>query len=460
MRALTRRSLLLAGAGLGAGTVLGCAPAPPVEDDPTPAGPPTLNEPPLPRLTVRRLWSAPERLAITDIRSCTLVAGVLVATCDADDRDLSDTLAIDLVSGRVRWSARQARKAVEKATGGASLFDTSTVVAGSGAAAVVLGTTYLSPCPAGKKELCHVSETSRTAAMGVVALALEDGSVVWTSTVAPSVPRDDLDGADEDSAVVTAADATSVVVAVGSSLVINGSYVTTADRRCRTVVLEASTGRRRWVVEDLLPLTVVDDVVLTQLPSGPGPLVGFTEIVALDLATGRRRWSSRDRLEPAILRASTLGLAVLRTTRPGGLAGDQHLVDPRTGEPVGAPLPTSAGEVLLGTGADGATVAAWTETGQRGPVDSLTTADPEPRRSARSPFENTSLIGGRIHHGYVWCSELAQRGVCAVDRSGNRCSDPLSSFLVGAVDDDHLVVLHRGNRDGLDRKGFTAYALS
>ncbi len=132
---------------------------------------------------------------------------------------------------------------------------------------------------------------------------------------------------------------------------------------------------------------------------------------------------------------------------------------PATGRSLTDPLPGGVAAVLLGASATGQPMAAWTVSGQRGPVHTLTLPEREPVVSVRSPNENTSLIGGRIHRGYLWCGGLGEGSTTAIDRSGHDCSDTVPSFLVGAVDDRHLVMLHRGNPQGTDREGFSVYAI-
>ena len=461
MRALTRRSFLAVGAGLCGAALSGCSLRSGSAPEPTPAvpGPPLADDPPLPRLTLRKLWSSPERTGLTDILDSTLVDGVLLAEGRTPNGSSAGLQAIELSSGTVRWSAETVADAVEKATKGARLFEAGTTIAGAGSSAVVFGSTYRSPCPQGKEGLCHSSETSTTAERGVVALSAADGAVRWFTVVSPSVRREagiDLDG---DSVVVVAADGSSAIVAVGSGRVIRGQYTADENDRCRTVVLEASTGRQRWAVDDLLPLAVADDVVIALEPTGAlGNLRDpYVPVVALDLRTGRRRWSSTDSLGKVRWQAARSGILAVAT--PDGVTQRQHLLDPATGRTLTDTLPGGAGAVLLGESATGQPMAAWTVADQRGPVYTLTLPDRGPVMSARSPNENTGLIGGRIHRGYLWCGELGEGSVTAIDRSGHDCSDTVPSFLVGAVDDRHLVMLHRGKPRGTDRAGFTVYAI-
>lgn len=459
MSGLSRRALLTGAAGMLGAAAVGCSlPASRPADQPSPSGPPAVNEPPLPQITPRRLWSAPQLTGLTDLSSCTLQQGVLVVDGQIDGAS-AGLQVIDVTTGAVRWTADTVADEVRRRTDGTTLSSGDPVVAGTGAAAVALATTYGSPCPPGKKELCHSSETLTTSSRGVVALALTDGSVRWHQVVAPPVPRAQMTSDDEDTAAVVVADERSVVVAVGSGLVIRGSYAADPENRCRTVVLEAASGKPRWMVPDLLPLAIADDVVITLEPTGrSGQLRGAGPVVALDLQTGARRWSSADTL--GAVRCQAVGPGIVVLASPVGRIERMHLLDPGSGRELTATLPRGAGPVLVGTSSTGEPMAAWTVDEERGPLFTLTLPDREPVVSGSSPFEKTSLIGGRIQSGYVWCSDLGQRGVSAVDRSGHRCSDPLTSFLVGAVDDDHLVLLHRGNRDGLDRTGFSVYAVS
>jgi outer membrane protein assembly factor BamB len=459
MTGLSRRALLTGAVGMVGTAAVGCSlPSSRPPDSPSPSGPPAVNEPSLPTVTPRRLWAAPQRTGLTDLTSCTLQQGLLVVDGQVDGSS-AGLQVIDATTGRVRWTADTVADEVMRRTDGASLSSGDAVVAGAGAAAVVLATTYGSPCPPGKKDLCRSSETLTTSSRGVVALGLTDGSVRWHQVVAPPIPRSRLTSDGEDSAAVVAADGRSVVVAVGSGLVIRGNYAADAENRCRTAVLEAASGKPRWTVPDLLPLAIADDVVITLEPTGrSGQLRGAGPVVALDLQTGARRWSSDDTLGAVSCRAVGSGIVVL--VSPVGQIERMHLLDPGSGREHTATLPRGAGPVLVGTSATGEPMAAWTVDGERGPLYTLTLPERDPVVSGTAPFEKTSLIGGRIHRGYVWCSELGQRGVSAVDRSGHRCSDPLSSFLVEAVDDDHLVLLHRGNRDGVDRTGFSIYAVS
>ena len=452
--------MLLTAAGLGAAALTGCAlgsdPAP--EPTPTISGPPVADDPPLPRLTLRKLWSAPQRTRLTDILDATLVDGILFAEGLKPNGSSAGLQAIEVSSGRVLWSEATVADAVEKATKGSRLFEAGTTVAGSGSAATVFTITYRSPCLNGSGS-CGSSDPETTAERGVVALAAADGAVRWSQLVSPAVPWERGVDADGDSAVVVAADDSSVVIAVGSGLVIRGQYTADEEKRCRTVVLEASTGRPRWSVDDLLPLAIAGDVVIALEPTGRlGNLRDpYVPVVALDLQTGRRRWSSADSLGKVRWQSARTGILAVAT--PDGGNQRQHLLDPATGRSLTDPRPGGVAAVLLGASATGQPMAAWTVSGQRGPVHTLTLPEREPVASVRPPNENTSLIGGRIHRGYLWCGGLGEGSTTAIDRSGHDCSDTVPSFLVGAVDDRHLVMLHRGNPQGTDREGFSVYAI-
>lgn len=452
--------MLLTAAGLGAAALTGCAlgsePAP--EPTPTISGPPVADDPPLPRLTLRKLWSAPQRTGLNDILDATLVDGILFAEGLVPNGSSAGLQAIEVSSGRVVWSEATVADAVERATKGARLFDAGTTVAGSGSAATVFAITYRAPCLKGTGS-CGSTDPEKTAERGVVALAAADGAVRWSQPVSPTVPWEPGDDPDGDSAVVVATDDSSVVIAVGSGLVIRGQYTADEKNRCRTVVLEASTGRPRWSVDELLPLAVVGDVVIALEPTGrSGNLRDpYVPVVALDLRTGRRRWSSTDSLGKVRWQSARSGILVVAVS--DGAGQRQHLLDPASGRPLSDPLPAGAGAVLLGDSATGQPMAAWTVSDRRGPVYTLTLPDREPVLSARSPHENSSLIGGRIHRGYLWCGGLGEGSTTAIDRSGRDCSDTVPSFLVGAVDDRHLVMLHRGRPRGEDREGFTVYAI-
>ena len=448
--------------GLALGSLTGCSDSRPDSSPPSPSGPPVVDEPALRRLSVRRLWSAPDRTMISDIRSSTLYDGVLYAVAESADAKARGLQAIDLAAGTVRWSSQDIDDdEVRAAAKGARLFEATSIVAGTGRTAVVLGTTYRLPCADGSENACQDEETSTTAEMSVVGLSAQDGSVRWAQVVVAAIARRAMTTGDEEVATVVAGDADSVVVATGAGQVINGSY--TADQRnpCRTVSLDASSGRERWRVEGLLPLALTADVVLTIQPDGAANQLRreFSEVVALDRETGRRRWSTADTLQYAALVAAGPHLVALRSGNARGNPGAQYLVDPATGDQLGDPLPLTASEPIIGESDDGVAMAAWTLTEDRGYVYTCTADDPEHRRSAVAPNENTSLIGGRIHRGYIWSGELGAGRTRAIDRSGHDCSDEVPGFLVEAVDDHHLVMLHRGREDG-DRTGFSVYGLS
>lgn len=451
-----------AGISLAAGSGWACSPTDrPTTDGsstPTPSGPPVIDEAALPSLSVRALWRAPQRTGLTDLGAASLRDGVLYAAGPIDDPD-GGIQAIDVRTGTVRWDGSSAAKRVETATKGAGLYGMTAHLAGVADRVVLLGTTYRSPCPRGE-DLCRSRDTETTAERGVVALSARDGSVAWTRTIVPAVDRDSPEAgvAAQDTVSVVAADRTSVLIAAGSPWVVGGSQTATDVRRVRTVVLDAD-GQRRWMVPDLLPLTLAGDVVIALRPTGrPGGLRDtFVEVVGLSLVNGRQRWSSLDGPGKVAFSLAREGVAVVFTPAPGNTVASILLLDPETGK-ILVELPGTSGQVLLGESSNGLPMAAWAAAGDRGRLLTATLPDGDVRVSARSPATTISLNGGWIHRGYVWCSDLDNGEVRAVDRSGHVCSPLLPSTQVQVVDNDHLVLLGRG--DDPVREGFTVYGIS
>lgn len=378
----------------------------------------------------------------TEIGDVLVIAG---ANVEAD----ATVVALDVNTGEPKWKVTSDDHKITIDGKGADLFSYNGWTVDDLRGGVVVEEYYFNPCrdSAGS---CPKEKSSKTGELGLVALSVKDGSVVWSTAINPSTERAEPNAVDTQNRpfAVVGATPSAVVVNIGTAGIQETEFEFDPSKKQQTIGLDPKTGKTLWTLEDTLTQFAVDNRVMA-LKRSPGQLIVGKPVI-LDATTGREVWQPAEPKDMAWVE-SVPGLAVLRD---GQRVDDVYPYSLKnlTDESGLQPLPKAAqfGLRMVSDAANGP-FAAWESDGQ---LWTQGAGDPEPLAAVNAlpPAPTVDSAG----NGYVWVS-LVRRDpvggvkdpvVQAVDRTGELRSDPVPG-TVWAITARHLLLLARENGDDI-----------
>lgn len=389
--------------------------SPTAQDTAAPTAP--VSAPPRPMPELPRLHVGPASWTTAGLGEVWRV--VLAGDAIAYGRDNGRTVVVtDLASGGERWRIEE--KTPLNADG-ASVIDGPLAASADGE--VLLAEYFLTRCPT---SLCAPGEVSVSDERGLVALSADDGSVLWTTPLRPSVAVDDPAAGYYSSLWLEriAVDDSTVVVTLTNK---NGAPPPAGRATTESQGLDLATGEVRWRTPGL---------ALPELPGAaawvehvdpdeqmvPGSAVGVSRI---DARTGTSLW----RAEDLAVAESALGGAYL-----AGAAGGK--------------IVTSLGDELeppegFGSCGGGALLVCQGFRSGNERETRLLTVDADGDVTDSGWFPDIGGVPESAPAGYVWLEGDDDASV-AVDVHGNVLSTPVAGHVV-SMSARHLLV--RTGRD-------------